>query len=67
MPETCTAIIDRLIAKRKEKGLTQRDLAEATGLSQPMIARFERKTNAPQLDTLLKVADALDCTLAIIE
>ena len=65
MPENCIAIIDQLIARRIEKGMTQRDLAEATGLAQPMIARFERKTTAPQLNTLMKIAEALGCTLSV--
>lgn len=68
MPDHCsvTTIIDRLIEARHSCGMTQRDLAEATSLPQSAIARFERKKNAPQLDTLLKIAEALQCEIAII-
>ncbi len=59
MPESCKTLIDDLIALRKAKGMTQRDLAKAADLTQPAIARLESKAATPQLDTLLKVAAAL--------
>lgn len=65
MSDTCNAIIDTLIAERKEQGLTQKDLAEATQLTQSVIARLESKKAVPQLDTLLKVVSALGCDLQI--
>lgn len=66
MPDKCIAIIDRLIELRKAKGLTQKDLAKAANLTQPAIARLERKGTIPQLDTLLKVANALDYELELV-
>lgn len=66
MPENCAAIIDTLIEQRKEKGMTQKELAQATDLTQSVIARMESKKAVPQLDTLLKVVTALDCNLEII-
>ena len=66
MSGTCAAIIDALIEQRKEKGMTQRDLAQATELTQSVIARLESKKNTPQLDTLLKVAAALGCDIAVV-
>jgi transcriptional regulator with XRE-family HTH domain len=66
MPECCQSIIDSLIEQRKSKGLTQRDLAKATNLTQSVIARLESKKAIPQLDTLLKVVRALDCNLEIV-
>ena len=46
--------------------MTQRDLAEASSLTQSVIARLESKKATPQLDTLLKVASALGCDIAVI-
>lgn len=66
MPDKCTAIIDELIELRKAKGLTQRELAQAANLAQPAIARLESKSTTPQLDTLLKVADALGYQLELV-
>ena len=66
MSESCTVIIDQLIAERRRQGKTQKQLAEDAHLTQSVIARLESKKAVPQLDTLLKVAAALDCNLAII-
>lgn len=66
MPENCAAIIDTLIEQRKEKGMTQKELAQVTELTQSVIARMESKKAVPQLDTLLKIVTALDCNLEII-
>ena len=66
MPEKCSLIIDKLVQERHNRGMTQKELAEATNLPQSVISRFEKKKNAPQLDTLLKIADALKCDIAII-
>lgn len=66
MPESCIVIIDRLIEQRHKKGMTQKDLAKAASLTQSVIARLERKKTTPQLDTLLKVAAALDCELELV-
>ena len=37
---------------RRRAGLTQRELASATGVPQPAIARIERGAISPRLDTL---------------
>jgi len=66
MPEECFCIIDRLVEERHNRGMTQKELAEATRLPQSVIARFEKKKNAPQLDTLLKIANALKCDVTIV-
>lgn len=64
--ESCSLIIDRLIEQRHNKGMTQKELAKASCLTQSVIARLESKKATPQLDTLLKVASALDCDIAVV-
>lgn len=54
-------IIDYLINKRKEKGITQEELGNLTNLTQSVIARFEMKKVVPRLDTVLKIINALGC------
>lgn len=66
MSESCTAIIDQLIAERHRQGKTQKQLAQDARLTQSVIARLESKKAIPQLDTLLKVASALGCDLAVV-
>lgn len=65
MPDKCIAIIDELIEQRHNKGMTQKELAKASSLTQSVIARLESKKTTPQLDTLLKVVIALGCKLEI--
>lgn len=66
MSESCALIIDSLIEQRRSKGMTQKELAEASGYTQSVIARLENKKATPQLDTLLKVASALGCDIAVV-
>lgn len=66
MPESCITVIDRLIEERHRRGMTQKELASATGLTQSVIARLEGKKTVPQLDTLLRVAAALELTLELV-
>lgn len=44
---------------RKERGLTQMDLAEMVDLSRNHMQRIEAATSVPSLPTLLNIADAL--------
>ena len=59
------AIADRVTERRAERGLSQRELAELVGTTQSAIARLERGGRPPRIDTLLKIADALDCELSV--
>lgn len=66
MPENCAHIIDLLIEQRHDQGMTQKELAAAACLTQSVIARLESKRSMPQLNTLLRVANALNCEFTII-
>jgi transcriptional regulator with XRE-family HTH domain len=59
------AIADRVAERRQELGLSQRELAELTGTTQSAIARLEAGGRPPRIDTLLRIADALDCDLLV--
>lgn len=58
-------IADDVAARRTERGLSQRELAELTGTTQSAIARLERGGRPPRIDTLLRIAEALDCDLRV--
>lgn len=45
-----------LIRARRERGLTQQDVAERLGVSQPTVAAFERYDNDPRLSTIIRYA-----------
>ena len=57
------AMGERIAQERLRRSLSQRELAELTGTTQSAIARLEAGRRAPRLDTLLRVANALDCAL----
>ena len=60
------SLIGKMIEAREEKGLSQRALAEISGVKQPAIARLERMKITPQIDTLFKVLHPLGYTIEIV-
>ena len=59
------AIAQDVAERRQQLGYSQRELAELVGTTQSAIARLERGGRPPRIDTLLRIADALDCDLAV--
>lgn len=51
---------DNIKQFRKDKGLSQKELGKKIGLSQQMIAQYESNKREPKLQTLIKIATALD-------
>ena len=51
--------------RRKELGLSQVELAELVATTQSAIARLENGGRPPRIDTLLRIANALDCELLV--
>ena len=58
-------IADKVAERRVEKNLSQRELAELCGTTQSAIARLERGGRPPRIDTLLRIAEALECELIV--
>lgn len=54
-----------VVRLRELRGMSQYDLAEATGIKQPMINRIERGAQNPTVPTLKKLAVALKATIQI--
>ena len=52
-------------AARKRAGMSQVELAERTGMTQPAIARVERGSNSPTVITLERIARALGTELVV--
>lgn len=59
------ALIGEVIKARKEKGITQRELEEMSGVKQPVIARIENGNSMPNLSTIMKILNSLGKTLYI--
>ena len=52
-------LLGDLVRLRKEKGLSQVDLAELTGNKQQIISRIENRDNSPTLRTFCNILDVL--------
>jgi transcriptional regulator with XRE-family HTH domain len=50
---------------RQARQLSQAELAKLCGTTQSSIARLERGSRPPRLDTLARIAEALDCALDV--
>lgn len=59
------AVIEMIIKKRMEKGLSQKELARKIGTKQSAISRLESGAYNPSLSLLQKVGEALGAKLKI--
>ena len=59
-------IIKATIEARKKNNLTQQQLSELSGIKQPVIARIEKRTNSPRIDTLFKLLYPMGYTIRIV-
>ena len=59
------SMIRALIAARKEKGLTQKELSELTGIAQADLSKIENGNANPCLKTLKRLAEGLGKKLQI--
>lgn len=64
--EDLARLIGEISEYRQSLGLSQRSLADKTGLKQPAIARMENLESIPRLDTVLKVSNALGYRLDLV-
>jgi transcriptional regulator with XRE-family HTH domain len=58
-------IAEQVADRRRALGLSQQELAELTATTQSAIARLESGGRPPRIDTLLRIASALDCELEV--
>ena len=59
------ALVKTIINQRIKRGWSQTELAEAIGSRQPVISRLERGEGNPSLQTLQRIAKALDLSLKV--
>ena len=62
---TETQIIGTIKKKRKEKGLTQTDLAEALGIKRQYISAIEQGKRVPTIKTLVRICEALELEIKV--
>ncbi len=54
---------EKIKKNRQEAGLTQKQLGEALGVSQQQIAQYESGKRTPKVDTLVRIARALNTSI----
>lgn len=54
-----------LVKTRREKGISQTELAKMTGINQSTISRFENLSIQPTLNIVFKILEALDCYITL--
>lgn len=59
------AIIQAIIDARNKTGMTQKELAEKTGITQADISRLENGNANPSLKTLQRLAEGMGMTLKL--
>ena len=59
------AVAMSLVRYRAERELSQRELARVLEMSQPQVARLEKGDVNPTIETLMRVAGALDIEFSI--
>ena len=55
--------VNTVAERRKEAGLTQKQLANLLGLKRSSISKWENGASKPRAETLKKLADLLNCTV----
>jgi len=58
-------ILAQLVQLREEAGLTQADIAERLGISQPRVNQIERQRNVPRLDVVVRLAQSVGAEIVI--
>lgn len=63
--ETEFSIVQAMLDARKASGLTQKDLAERTGIAQADISKLENGNANPSLKTLQRLAEGMGMKLRL--
>ena len=59
-------IIQAMIDARKQSGLTQKELAERTGINQADISKLENGTANPSIRTLRRLAEGMGMKMKLV-
>lgn len=58
-------LANQLLLLRKERGLTQSELAETAGTTQAVVSRLENASVKPSLESIVKIAEALGAVVEV--
>lgn len=55
--------MNKIKSVRLNRGMTQKELADAIGVTQKDVSRWETGVYNPKVDKLLRIAEALSCDI----
>lgn len=61
----CQDLLDKLVTRREELNISQREIAKRMGISQPAVAQFELSSSNPTLSTIVRYANTLGVELQL--
>ena len=64
--ELRVAMIGEMIKAKQDRGMSEEQLEELSGVKQPVLAQAEHGSTSLRIDTLLKILAPLGKTLAIV-
>jgi len=64
--EFMAKLLNKIVERRHALGLTQQELGDLAGFKQTYIARIETGTTLPRVDTLIRLASALNLELTVM-
>lgn len=57
---------ERLALLRKERSLSQQQIADELGVRRPVVAKWEAGRSDPKLSSLARIAEVLGCSIAYL-
>lgn len=57
---------NKIAQLRKDKGITQEELAEKIGVSRQAVAKWEAGQSVPEITTLIQIADCFEVSLDLL-
>lgn len=54
---------NKIIQLRKQNNLSQADLAKKVGISRTIVGNYERNTNTPSIDILIKISHVFNVSI----
>ena len=58
-------LMEKLVSRREELVISQREMARRMGISQPAVAQFELSSSNPTLSTIVRYANKLGVMLQL--
>ncbi|WP_052292893.1 helix-turn-helix domain-containing protein [Desulfofarcimen acetoxidans] len=65
--ETELEVIAQIVKARKQRGLSQQEVADRAGVTQQVVSRLENRSHSPNLKNLVKITNALELKIQVVD